>query len=283
MAAGTNRHLVFLLMSLVILVCSPGVVHGAEGEKSGESTTWTEVLENGEEVSNRRVAQILENLPEGHKLRVTFHKVWGMSKKKLLTMLKVATPLDEKSRPHGLQQHFRPWRGVYRTVNYEKGQKHGLEKVFEKGYEKGTPKSVIEWARGERLSRKVFHPNGELGTIVKYENGEPIGESRSFGPEGRLTRVVRYEAGKRHGEMVTFWPETGEKKRVVPLEKGLVTGVVREYYKDGSKKAEMPFRRDSLHGVQKQWDEDGNLERRRYWLDGELVPRGVFDEKFEEK
>lgn len=276
------------LQSLVSLVCllalalsmAPAAEKEKENQPEGEPKVWTEVLEKGEKTRNRHVARLLKDLPEGHKLRVQFHKVWDMSKHDFVQMIKVATPLDEKDRPHGVQKHYRPWRGVQRTVTFQQGKRHGLEKIYDGGYGSKQPRVVIQWKDDRMQEKNIFHPNGQVSTEVKYEDGRPVGESRSFDPKGRLTRVVPYKDGRRHGEMVSYWPETGSKKRVVPCVEGTVEGVVRRFYEDGSKKAELPFRDDSLHGVERHWDEEGALERVRYWIDGELVPEGVFKEKF---
>jgi hypothetical protein len=264
---------------MIPVVCAAG--EGEAEKREGEPKVWTEVLEKGDEARSRHTAKLLKELPEDHKLRVQFHKVWDMSRKDLVEMVKMSVPLDEKGRPDGVERHYRPWRGIQRTVTYEKGERNGLEEVYDGGYGSKQPRVVIEWKSDQMQKKTIFHPNGQVSTTVRYREGKPTGESCSFDPKGRLTRVIPYVDGKRHGDMVSYWPETGGKRRVVPCLQGRVQGTVREFYEDGSRKAELSFHDDSLHGVECRWDKDGKLSRVRYWINGELVPEGVFRERFE--
>ncbi len=281
-----KKQWVTFVLALIVscpLVLSAAQKEGKESEKKGkkEKKEWTEVFEKGDEAHGRYARGALKKLPEGHKLRVTYHKIWDPSRGKTLEMVRTTVPLDKKGRRDGVEKHYKAFKGLQRTVTFEAGERHGPEKIY--GLQRGTdqPRAIIQWKNGEKKEKKIFYSDGELNTVVKYEDGHPVGKSRSFDREGRLQRVVPYKNGNRHGKMITYWPETGKKKRVVPCVEGVVDGVVREYYKDGSKKAELPFRDDSLHGVTKHWDEDGKLERKRYWIEGNMVPQGVFKEKFE--
>jgi len=274
----------FALVSMLAL--HAGVVRAAEeaAKEPDEPKTRVAVFEKNAKVRDWQVMGALKALPDDHKLQVTFEQVWDMSPQKFVEIAKVLTPLNADGKPDGVESYFKEWKGLQRTISYKNGVKDGPEKVYE--HADGRNEFVREetqWKEGKMAGKRiVYYPDGKVATEVTYEDGKPAGEGKSYDREGRLTQVIRYKDGKRDGEMTDYWPATGKPKRVVPCTAGVVNGLVKEYYEDGTLERELPFKNDALHGIEKHHDEKGNLTLTRYWLEGELVPEGVFKEKFKE-
>ena len=75
-----------------------------------------------------------------------------------------------------------------------------------------------------------------------------------------------------------YWPDSEDTpRRITPYREGVVQGTVREFYQDGTLRKTMQFANGQPHGIQIQYDEKGKETRKRYWLDGDIVPKGTFD------
>jgi len=270
-----------LLCSLLLALLSCVAARGGEEEGEGEeSLTRTVVLTKDKRVGDRRMQKRLDELPEGHKLQIEYEKVYDMSKRCVVELIKSITPVNKDDKPDGEQQHFGAWKGMLRSVSYKDGVLDGVERTYLNGGK--HVRSETPWKEGKIEGvKKIFHPNGKVMTQVNYKDGKPVGESKSYDDEGRVTRVGKFKDGRRHGDMIDYWSETGKVKRIVPYDVGKVNGTVKQYYKNGKLKAELPFKQDSLHGIEKRYDAEGKLTKQRYWIDGELVSQAEFDEDFE--
>lgn len=227
----------------------------------------------------RRIDTFRKKLPEEHKAKIVVEKFFNMNYGKVDDRIARMVPLDEKDRRDGTELIFRKGR-LHREVPWVEGVRHGTETVY--GTRRRKPAKTVPWKKGKVHGEvKTYYPDGKVMSEASYVDGKLQGLSKSYSPEGKVIKVVPYRNGKRHGTMVDYWPKTGKKKKIVPCVEGKVEGTAKLYYEDGTLKAEIPFRNDSRHGIEKTYDEDGKLERRRYWLDGELVPEGVFEEKYE--
>jgi len=218
-----------------------------------------------------------EDLPEGHKVHLTVRRIFEPSKRYEIDAPQVASAVDAKGQKDGEERYWSTYgHRLLRTVTYKAGARHGPEKMYGAGY----VKTEIPWQNGvvEGL-RRVYHPNGQVMTEVRYEKGIPVGKGVSYDDQGRVIRVTEYADGLRSGSMTDYWPR--KCKRIVPYEKGVINGVVREYYENGNLKRERPFRSDILHGVERMYDESGDKSKTksRYWLNGDLVSVGEFKEK----
>ncbi|MFP4027397.1 MAG: toxin-antitoxin system YwqK family antitoxin [Candidatus Brocadiia bacterium] len=267
----------------------------AEGKIKGHRTI---VLKKGDEIPRdfhqrqgpagiiRQIEQFMEKLPEDHTAKIVIGKFLNQNYGGYDDRIDRMVMLGPDGKKDGLEKTYagggEGGGGLKREIQWKDGIRHGTEKVYSRGPGHGLyVQETIPWVKGKvHGTVQVFYPDGEVMAKVPYVHGKQEGVSKSFSEEGKLTQVVLYKKGKREGKMIQYWPKTGKKKKVVPCENGMVDGTARLFYDDGTLKAEMPFREDTLHGVEKRYDEDGELQRKRYWLDGELVPEGVFKDKY---
>ncbi|MBS3764693.1 MAG: toxin-antitoxin system YwqK family antitoxin [Planctomycetes bacterium] len=291
-------------ISLCLLVLFVGSVVFAAGEKAenGKKKEKYEgrviVLEKDDEVPTNfqtrgrgvggvtgPIKKFIKKMPKTHTAKIYVRRVQNMNYEKNDDALQRMVMLNPEGKKDGEEWFFvgtAEGNPITRKIPWENGVKNGIEKVYGRG------KKVRHYLRKERPWEngkvegvvKVYYSGGQIMAKVPYVHGKQEGVSKSFSEEGKLTQVVPYKKGKREGTMIQYWPKTGKKKKVVPCENGMVDGTARLFYEDGTLKAEMPFREDTLHGVEKRYDEDGELKRKRYWLDGELVPEGVFKDKY---
>jgi len=291
-----RRRAGLYLLLFSVLIVTTGLAQEKEQKGSGGRTIY---LEKGDEIPTdftRRVSveqmtdpmkKFVKKLPKNHKARVHVGKFYNQNSGNYNDRIDRMVMLGPDGKKDGVEWVYGGAGervGLKRKVPWKNGKRHGKEKVFSRGPDGRYVQKVIPWKNGNiHGTKKVHHPSGKLMARVPYRNGKQYGKSKSFNDSGKLTQVVPYKNGKRHGRMVYYWSGTDQKKKVVPCKNGKVHGTARLFYKDGTKKAVMPFRKDVLHGVVKRYNENGELDRKRYWIDGEQVPKGVFDEKFGEK
>jgi len=219
-------------------------------------------------VKHPAVREMLQKLPESHKVRPRIRYRWSDDNLKHFPVLVALTPLGPNGKPDGTERHFG---AEVRTVPYERGLKHGTE-VTRRG---GRVLSETPWKKGKLHGiKKVYHPpNGKLHMEVPYENGLRQGVAKTYDLPGRLVKVTPYRKDKAHGKVIEYYPGIEQEKKVIPFRKGKVHGVVYEYHEDGTLRRELPARDDRFHGIEKAYDEKGQLTRTRYWLDDDIVSK----------
>lgn len=146
------------------------------------------------------------------------------------------------------------------SIEYEKGQKYGLNKTFvncflstEKEFENGIQVGV----------EKTYYPdssNSILKSTKPFKAGRLDGLAYFYAKDGRLIEIISYEKGflvKR--EKINQKDEEGKKQ-----------GIWKEYYKNGRLKTEKRFKDDSLNGYVKEYNIKGKLEEAALFIDGEI-------------
>jgi antitoxin component YwqK of YwqJK toxin-antitoxin module len=234
----------------------------------------------------RAINTFKEAMPDDHRARIYIEKFLNQNNGRFEDRIARMVMLGPEGKKDGEEHIYEGWHEhsvVARVITWEEGVREGPEKVFGRGPKGRYVRKLIPYENG-KIDGTVttYHPNGKAMAKAPHVDGQQEGVTKMWTPDGKLIQTIPYEDGKRHGTLVEYWPQRGKKKKVVPCEKGKVNGTVHIYYEDGTLKAEMPFKQDSLHGIEKRYDEEGNLERRRYWLDGERVPEGVFEDRYKE-
>jgi antitoxin component YwqK of YwqJK toxin-antitoxin module len=270
----------------VLPLCGTFTVFAQTDDGVGNLETETVVVGRNSELDDpqydRAVKQYWEatGLDENHKLRLTIAPWWDPSKG-IRRMIQTITPINSKGQPDGEEHTFRPLFGQSRSVTYQAGVRHGVEKEWAGSHSVRYLRIEIPWQNGKiHGQRKLYHPNGKVMTTTTYRNDVVTGESRTLDPEGRLERTVSFRNGKKHGEMKDLWPETGKLRRSITYRDGKVEGVAREYYSNGKLKRESPLKNNALHGIEKLFQPDGKPQETRYWIDGDLVDEKEFRERF---
>lgn len=185
-------------------------------------------------------------------------------------------PIDEAGRPDGVARHVIHYgRVVTKTVPWQHGERHGIEKHFR---DKTVVRTVM-WKNGKRAGpSKIFYPSGALRSEMSYVADQAQGKVTDYAEDGTVLRTGTMRDGARHGEFVDYWPETGKKKRVATYREGRVEGVVQDFDKDGALLREMPFQNNRRHGIQKTYQGGDVVERTYYW-EGEEVPERAYELK----
>ena len=225
----------------------------------------------------RRIIQQFKDLPEGHKVRAVSKRIFDPSNRIYFDALQLASAVNEQGVKDGLEIHRNHWSTqTVKTIEYKDGVRHGLEKHYTVANRKTYARTVIPWKNGKvEGTRRVYFPDGQLMVEVDYKDGMPVGKSTTYDTQGRVIRQTDYEGGVRHGRRVDYYPR--EVRRIVPIVRGEIHGVVRTYYPDGQLKSETPFRHDLQHGAEKHYNPDGQLTETRYWRDGDVVTEEQFN------
>jgi len=209
-------------------------------------------------------------LPRDHRLRLTVRAVADPPGKRT-EVLRSACPIDARGRKSGEERCWGPGGKLLRTVTHVAGERHGLERA----YDKGRVRAEIPWEHGMvEGTRRVYGADGQVRLEMPYKGGVPSGRASWYDDEGRVVQSVEYSGGIRNGEWTQYWPR--RIKRTVPYEHGRINGVVRDYWENGQLKMSRPFRQDVMHGVEKQFDREGKLTTTRYWLDGDRVTEAKY-------
>lgn len=272
-------------MGLALTLCSLSApVCTAEEEGPEEKTIIAAKPDDGPQY-RRLIERMLKDSPEGHKVKLTIVSVLDTNYgDRHIERLKCAVPVDPEGRPDGVEEHYRSlhYGHLEGSIPYKLGVREGIEKVYADKDDRGGRYvfSEIPWKNGKKHGVvKTYHPNGNVSSEMDYANGEANGNMRSLSIDGKLLREGTMKDDKRQGLVTEYWDKTGNPKREIPCDKGLVTGVVKEFYANGELKRELTFRDDVMHGTEKQYEADGKLSRTRYCFDGEVVSKDEFKER----
>ncbi len=294
----TVRFTCLAIFLTFTLISTAGVQEKKEG-KDQSVKPRTIVLEKGDQAPTDfvhrvnpqgmtdKINKFLEDAPKKHKIKAEVGTFYNQNSGNYNHRIERMIVLGPDGKKDGIEWDYG---GAGESVNlkrkvpWKEGKRHGTEKVFARAKGQGRyVRKKIPWKNGTISGvKKVFHPSGTVMAKIPYKNGKQNGKSKSFNKDGKLTQVVPYKNGKRHGKMIYYWSGTDQKKKVVPCRNGKVNGTAKLYYKDGTLKAEMPFKNDVLHGIVKRYNEKGELDRKRFWIEGEQVPEGVFKDKYKE-
>jgi len=243
----------------------------------------TKILEADNHEHTQEIRRLVRgDLAEGYKLEVesTFWVCGSQIQRGYVPTR--ATPLNSEGVIDGVVYQWTPGQGQpIRITIYVEGKRHGIEKVYsntsrlqaENPYENDKLHGV----------RKTYYEDGELQGETTFEHGTPVGEGVTYCPQGNVIERTPYQDGVMHGERVQYWALEGERipRRITPYVKGTVHGIVRECHSNGALRRTMQFRNGEPHGTETSFDGDGNETRKRYWLRGEVVPKGMFDAEYE--
>jgi len=132
--------------------------------------------------------------------------------------------------------------------------------------------------------RETYHSNGALNSKTTYEHGKAVGESIVYSPLGNVIERTPYHQGERHGERIQYWEIEGESipRRITPYVKGVISGLLQDFHQTGKLRRSMQIRNGEAHGIEILYDNEGNETRKRYWLNGDIVPKGKFDAEYKE-
>lgn len=286
-----------LLAVLIVLTgLAPSVLGGQEKEKQTDGPRVI-TLEKDEETPTdfthrtgprgivRAIDAFKKSMPEDHRARIYIEKFLNQNNGRFEDRIARMVMMGPEGKKDGEEHIYKGWHEhseVARIITWKDGVREGPEKVFGRGPDGRYVRKLIPHEDGEiKGTVTTYYPDGEVMAKAPYADGRQEGVTKMWSREGKLIQVIPYRDGERNGTLVEYWPKSGKKKKVVPCENGKVDGTVHLYHEDGTLKAEIPFKEDSLHGIEKRYDEEGELERRRYWLDGERVPEGVFRDRYE--
>jgi len=221
----------------------------------------------------RRVRPFLDALPEGHSARVFF--VTRAPGGTGIRYVEQMTPLDADGRPDGTELRFGNWyQKPLRRTPYLHGAKHGVESLHNGSGE--ILLAEIPWELGVLNGvKRTYHPTGQLASETNYKAGEATGESLTHAVDGQVLRRAVFVAGRRHGVVTDYWPGRGDiVKREITYRMGQVAGTSKGYYASGKVKWERTFRDNKAHGREAHYTPEGDLEKIRYWIDGQPVSAG---------
>jgi len=226
-----------------------------------------------------------EGLPEGYKLKIEVELTFDSSQEGAVRELPiVVVPIDEDGLRNGSELHYRPWSPLQRSIEYKDDVKHGIERGYRYSQElrENCVAEEVHWKEGKMHGpRRFFHPDGSVQMEAEFDEGQPVGASKSYTAHGKVVEVTPYKNGQMHGERVQYWPGTDVPRRIIPYEMGTVEGTVKDFHESGKVRRLMPFRKGLLHGIEQEFDAAGKVIRERFWLEGEMVPRGRFEQEFE--
>ena len=284
----TMKALQYLMASIVLLLLAltSQLAAGAEGDRDKEHTDSnrrTVVLQGSNADHAAQIKRVLgKELPDDHTLKLVYIKVTrGTPSLGLVEVLQMATSLNAHGERDGIEiqrdSSFMAY--LTRITPFVEGKRHGTERLYARG---GHVRATVEWVDGVRHGlRRSLMADGSVQTELMFENGIPVGQSKSYNAEGKVIEVTDYENGKKHGKRTQYWPDNPDVvRRAIPYVDGEVHGLAREYHDNGQLSKEMPFKNGLLHGKERHFDEEGKPIRTRYWLEGDVVPQGVFDKEF---
>lgn len=244
-----------------------------QGERSDERVLVVDPGRGGIPFKFSRQCEPYADLPEGHRIRLTVRRMWEPSKRHYYDSVQDTVSVDAEGKKHGVERIYNRYGySLERTVSWHHGVQHGPEETMAVEDRKRFARTVTPWEDGVvHGTKRVFHVNGQVMTEVEYVKGRPVGTATSYDREGRVTQVARYKHGVRHGAMTDYWPLHGKTKRTVPYRRGLIDGVVRDFYENGQLRRERPFRDDLLHGTERQYDRTGKIVQTLRWRKGDAV------------
>jgi len=268
-----------LVVGLSLYSCS-GWSLAAE-EVTAKNPPISKVLKMDNEQDAAEIRKVIEtDLPKGYILEVDYVFWIDGSQIPRGYAPTRATPKDAEGNVDGTVRLGIPG-GPTRTIQYVKGRKQGVEKAFRTF---GRLHMECTWEDDNLHGlKKTYHDNGNVMSETKYEHGQPVGESHTYDPAGKLLEVTPYKDGLMDGDRIQYWPGNEKAlKRIAPYRNGMVHGLVREFREDGSNRKSIQFAHGDPHGIEIEYDEKGVETRRRYWLKGDVVPRGKFEAEYKE-
>lgn len=181
----------------------------------------------------------------------------------------------EAGKKEGVAFHYYPDGTKKRRIPYENGKKDGT--AFEYN-EEGRIINLLEYREGKLRKKEAINR--------KDEEGERIGEWKSFYSNGQLEWEGYFQTGKKHG-VFKYYDEKGEVEEIRKYDNGkrledsedlMVLDTKKKYYEDGTVKMKGTYRPDGTeHGIFKYFDENGEIEKTEVYDDGNLTGRGVID------
>ena len=156
-------------------------------------------------------------------------------------------------------------------INYQMGKKTGYLYTFEtiteknnisKHYLKSKELYLDDKREGQAL---YYYPSGKVQQSVLYKNGKKQGIAKEFDEKGTIVTLYEYH----NDYMISreFVNRTNEK--------GVKTGVWKNFYSDGSLKEEEVYKNGILDGSSKSYSEKGNLINEKSYRDGKLIEEGI--------
>ena len=142
---------------------------------------------------------------------------------------------------------------LYMEQEYEWGKEQG----FRKTYEDGELVSIIEYNDGDIVNiGKYFYPGGKLETEINYENDNKQGYSTYYAPDGQVSyrtmyldnQIVSYSYLDKNGSFVNE----------ITLVNG--SGNMVAYFKNGKKSIEIEIKNGKRNGVKTEYYPDGKIK-----------------------
>lgn len=128
---------------------------------------------------------------------------------------------------------------------------------MQKYFENGQVKSVIKYENGKRNGiTKNYDPNGHLASVVNYENNRKNGVSQNYYPNGKLHSTITYKENIKHG-IEKWYYENGQVYRINPYNLGMLDGVQKKYYQNGNLMSLMPYKNGNACAGLKEYRQDG--------------------------
>ncbi|MGD0094614.1 MAG: toxin-antitoxin system YwqK family antitoxin [Planctomycetota bacterium] len=116
----------------------------------------------------------------------------------------------------------------------------------------------IEYKKGQYVSFKAFHDNGQLSYEQTYVDGQIAGPDIGYYPDGKKSYEGRYVKGKQDGGW-THWYQNGKKESEASYVNGEQHGISTTWYENGRKWLERHYDHGRCTG-EAAWDKNGKLQ-----------------------
>jgi antitoxin component YwqK of YwqJK toxin-antitoxin module len=137
----------------------------------------------------------------------------------------------------------------------ENGERTGEWKFY---HENGQLESIVKYENGFMGETKYYDENGQLSLIGKFENEEATGEWKSYYENWQLFDIGKYENGKKTGEW-KIYDKNGQLKEIGKFENGKETGEWKYYLENGRLYLIEKYENGEPTEGRKYYDENGNL------------------------
>jgi antitoxin component YwqK of YwqJK toxin-antitoxin module len=167
------------------------------------------------------------------------------------------------------------------AVSYDKGKKHGEERVYSK---KGKLSQTINWnlgvkdgkelkyaEDGKRIVSETVWAAGEMQQVTEFYLNGNTKSLITVGPEKKEVKIF-WDTGKLKDEGNMLRCKTG-------YSKWCKDGIEKEYYESGSMKSETNWKADKQDGTTKNWWENGRLSKVEEYDAGLLTSRKTWDKE----
>lgn len=153
-----------------------------------------------------------------------------------------------------------------------------LEIIYEYGYkitysysQKGGEMSEPAMIGNQPLKVTAYYPNGSLGAVFNFNNGEFDGNTTYYYPNGHAYESMELKDGNYNGTCITYYAN-GNIYEKANYKDDNKHGSYQLFYENGQPYLETSFSYNELDGTYTCYDKKGNVTTLKTYINGELVP-----------